>query len=235
MGTLYIMPLGFKIEYQIRFLLNKGGVGKQDGVVVLIPMRRGNVDKPDKALSDLKEYLTRAGVRDLAIVDVDTGDPIELLVKPLGEIARRVEYYDRVVFAITGGVRAFASTLPIIAVLLRSMFVGKDFRLFTVSEDLDDYVELTDFIKMLGPYMELSDTDIAVLNAIKALGAEAIVGNISDQVGKDASTVNRSIQRLRDYGLVEAVEARPRQYRLTSLGQLALRYYELLQSLRKKQ
>lgn len=233
-GTLYVMPLGFKIEYQIRFLMHRG-LGRNDGVVVLLPIKRDTIDKPDKALNDLKEYLKNIGIKDFITVKVSTNDPTTLLINPFNEIVSHAMNYDKVVIAVTGGVRTFAVSAPLLAIMLRGLLKDKEVSVFTVSEDLDDYVEFTEIIRPFNVALELGETDIGVLRAIETLGANATIATISESVDKDTSTVNRSVLKLKDYGLIREIGTRPRRYEITEVGRFMIKYYETLQSLRKKQ
>ncbi|WP_148678254.1 helix-turn-helix domain-containing protein [Vulcanisaeta distributa] len=118
-------------------------------------------------------------------------------------IMKYVNDYESVVIAITGGVRAFSAVSPLVTAMLR-MAINKEVRLFVVSENLVDYLDLTETLRVFN-VVELSEGLINVLRAlheVEGSGGCVRVDEVAERLGKDSSTVRRQLYELEDKGLV---------------------------------
>ncbi|MGC8543134.1 MAG: CRISPR-associated CARF protein Csa3 [Vulcanisaeta sp.] len=237
MPKLFVIPLGFQVDYVVRFLV-RVGIGNGDAVLVLLPEQSGEDErmKSEKALKDLGEFLRKVGELRIMPEHVDTRDPGRMVVGILNAILKHVSDYDSVMMAVTGGVRVFSAVSPLIAIMLRGL-INKEIKLFVVSENLIDYVDLTEVLPAF-KVLELSEGLIDVLTTLhRVSGADRCVGvdEIAEVLGKDTSTVRRQMYDLEDRGLVASLGARRRCFSLTSSGKILATFYAGLQMLEKRQ
>ncbi len=167
MPRLYVIPLGFQVDYVVRFLV-RVGIGGGDAVLALIPEQSGGGDersKSEKALRDLGDFLRRIGGELRVMLEyISTSDPTNLVISVFDAIMKYANDYESVVIAITGGVRALSAVSPLVTAMLR-VVINKEVRLFVVSENLVDYLDLTETLSAFN-VVELSEGLINVLRAL---------------------------------------------------------------------
>ena len=238
MSKLYVIPLGFQVDYVVRFLI-RVGIGSGDAVLALLPEQSGGDERArsEKALRDLGDFLRRIGELSVIPEYVNTRDSINLVIGIFDAVMKHVNDYDFVIIAITGGVRAFSAASPLIAAMLRKA-INKEVRLFVVSENLTDYLDLTEALYAF-EVVEPSEGLIDVLRAIQDVGGlDKCVGvdEVAERLGKDSSTVRRQLYDLEDMKLVVGSgSSRHRCFSLTGPGRILARLYANLQSRRKAQ
>lgn len=116
-------------------------------------------------MRDLGDFLRRIGGELRVMLEyISTSDPTNLVISVFDAIMKYANDYESVVIAITGGVRALSAVSPLVTAMLR-VVINKEVRLFVVSENLVDYLDLTETLSAFN-VVELSEGLINVLRAL---------------------------------------------------------------------
>jgi CRISPR-associated protein Csa3 len=216
--TLFVITLGFEEKFAVR-MITRHGLDKGDRLLLVTGPR---TPQSDRAASFLSEFARRYYGGEVAVeveevrVSQDFAEMVARLYELVEARARRGE---RVVFNLSGGMRALCLA-AFTAALLLSPRLPVEVELET--EDSSVLVEVPRAVLALPQTLSsLSREKLEVLAALSR-GART-ARELSDELGRDETTVRRHLQELVEAGLAETLGGRPREHKLTRLGELVLK------------
>jgi CRISPR locus-related DNA-binding protein len=219
MHRVFVVPIGFQAEYPASILIDLG-ISSDDSVLVLVPSEGDDKarEKVEGALRRFQEFLGARRVRDVSRVEVNTGLPVDAVVAIVNAVLGRVGPQDEVVFSFSGSVRVVGMYMLIAYVLINKLY-GGNLRFFTIAENLDKPVDITELLSILR-VPDVTDSEYELLGVLVDSGRCLTAADVSDRVGKDTTTVNRQLNSLGGKGLVVRRGGRSRCYEVTSVGRL---------------
>ena len=212
MSTVIIVTtMGFTESLALRGLL-KRGIKENDKVVVVRPKDRE--ERADQAYEAFKLTLQKLGYREPIELRVDVGD-FEGTVAFIA--AKLEELYDgEGIYAnLSGGMR-----LLILEVLLGILHSAIKAEIEVFSEDGKTSVTFTPDV------FRRPDVRSDELEILHAFGNKLSVTEIAEETGFAKSKVSRGLKRLREMKLIDE-----RGEKLTTLGKIYVKYYELKRKL----
>ena len=219
MSRLLVITLGFRVEYQVRFLM-RNMPSKGDYVLILVPRKREG-EEPERAKSAVEEigkfvdkFLPEIP---LILVEVPLSSPEEglgVIIRELSEYGGKV---GEVVLCLSGGMRA------LVLVTLAAALYAVPQHMLRIEVDLEGWgkwVELAPHLFRLEPLL-LDESKIinALARKTRTLDELAATTNIP------RTTLYKRLKRLVARGLVEEERiGRKVFYRLTKLGKALTSY-----------
>jgi len=217
--TLFVITLGFEEKFAIR-MITRHGLDKGDRLLLVTGPR---TPQSERAASFLSDFAKRYYGGDVAVEleEVRVAGFIELVHRLYGLVAARAREGERVVFNLSGGMRALCLA-AFTAALLLSARLPVEVELET--EDSSALVEVPRAVLELP--RTLSSTGRERVEVLAALSrGPRPARELAEKLGRDETTVRRHLQELVESGLAETMGGRPKSYRLTKLGELVIQAF----------
>ena len=215
--TLFVITLGFEEKFAVR-MITRHGLDKGDRLLLVTGPR---TPQSERAASFLSEFARRyyGGEVSVEVEEVRVSGFVETVHRLYGLVAARAREGERVVFNLSGGMRALCLA-AFAAALLLSARLPVEVELET--EDSSALVEVPRSVLALPRTLASLGRERAEVLAALSRGARS-ARELAEELGKDETTARRHLQELVESGLAEAEGGRPRSYKLTKLGELVLK------------
>ena len=215
--TLFVITLGFEEKFAVR-MITRHGLDKGDRLLLVTGPR---TPQSERAVSFLSEFARRyyGGEVAVEVEEVRVAGFVELVRRLYDLVSARARGGERVVFNLSGGMRALCLAALAAAQLLSSRYPVE------VELETEDSSALVEVPKaLLALPRTLSSMGREKLEVLAALSRGAKPAReLAGELDKDETTVRRHLQELAEAGLVEEAGRRPKSYRLTGLGELVLK------------
>ncbi len=216
----FLIPLGYQIDYHVKALV-KLGISPNDAVTALSPSEGDETaqSRSERAFQELRELLNKLGIGNVHRALITINDPVTAISTIVNYAIRTIDKSQgEIIMCFSGGIRALG-TYMLIAHLLLTRLLGVNSRFYVVAENIDDIIELTEFLNVLR-LPDITEAELGILNYLTNVGRCTSAVDISEHVNKDLSTVNRQLNNLEEKGLVRARRGRTRCFETTNVGRL---------------
>ena len=210
-GKRLYISLGFDVTNLLGSLFDRG-FGSGDSLVLIIPKNRS--ERNEEAIKGvellLSELRSRGCKIDMEILELDEHMPLESLRLLITHIK---EWDGEVYLDAVGGLRVLCVIMTIATLLVPK----RDVHLTSIAENSGRRVGIPRMSLSLLVYLTRAKLDVLV--AIDGCG---YIEELEKALGKNKSTLSRHLTSLEGMGLIEKIQHRPAEYRITGLGELVV-------------
>lgn len=214
--TLFVITLGFEEKFAVR-MITRRGLDEGDRLLALTGPR---TEQAGRAITFLVEFAARYYGSRVA-VEVEELNPalgFEELVRRVYEaVSSRAGLGERVVFNLSGGMRALCLASLLAAQLLAASGVSVEVELET--EDSSALLSVPrPLLNLPSAALELTAEKLKILGALAE--GPATARELAEKLGRDFTTVSKHLRALEKLELLRAEGGRPKRYSANSLAQL---------------
>jgi len=219
---LRVISFGWSPQFVYRHFVNVG-LASDDVVVFVVPKPLDEVSKTRfaEAMHEVEKFLEAVGYGSKPFVlEVEQdAEPVALLNTLLDFVSRF--NCQEFVFDASGGMRIHSLALLILALNLSQkcnveFYIGLESRQKLFKLPLPQIANL----------LRLTDSKMKMLRVVASLG-EATMQDIAKALNKDVSYVRKTVRKLLGEGLLERVKSKPPKFKVTEMGMLTLKLYEI--------
>ncbi|MEM0226599.1 MAG: CRISPR-associated CARF protein Csa3 [Thermofilaceae archaeon] len=214
--TLFVVTIGFEEKFAVR-MITRHGLDRGDRILLATGPP---APQSDRVIGFLTDFVTRYYGSDVGVkvLHLNPAEGFESMVQSIVQAVRAAAGEgERVVFNLSGGMRSICIAALLAAQLLASSGASVEAELET--EDSSTLLSVpTPLLQLPRVARELTPEKIEILQALSK--REATVKKLSQQLGRDESTLARHIRALASLNLLQPQTPRPTAYKATQLALL---------------
>jgi len=212
LSKLLAITLGFRTEYQIRFLM-RNMPSREDATLVIMPKEPSSqADQARAALEEVRKFMERFFPEvHVEVLEVPLKPPEEGLGLVATKLAELSSKCGEVVLCLSGGMRA------LVLVTLAAALYAVPHTILRIEVDLEGW---GDWIDVKPHFFRIEPLSLDSARILKALlKSPYTLDELREATGIPRTTLYKQVKRMAGYGLIEEMRTGRRViYRLTPLG-----------------